>query len=148
LPKSRKIGVLDREKRTVLTTWGTGMSFNNYAMSLDEQNHRLFVVTRLPARLLIIDTGSGKIVQKLSAVGDCDDVFFDPARKRIYASGGEGAISVFEQQDPDHYKEVSRIPTVKGARTSFFSPDLHRLYLAVRRQGSTPAMIQVFEAIE
>lgn len=146
LPKSRKIAVLDRQKGTVLTTWGTGMSFNNYPMALDEQNHRLFVVTRLPARLLVMDTSSGKIVQTLSAVGDCDDVFYDQSRKRIYASGGEGAISVFEQQDADHYKEVARIATVKGARTSFFSPDLGRLYLAVRRQGSSPAMIQVFEA--
>ena len=145
LPKSRKIAVLDREKGTVLTTWGTGMSFNNYPMALDEQNHRLFVVTRLPARLLVMDTSSGKTVQALSAVGDCDDVFYDQSRKRIYASGGEGAISVFEQQDADHYKEVGRIATVKGARTSFFSLDLSRLYLAVRRQGSSTAMIQVFE---
>jgi len=146
LPKSRKIAVLDRENDIVLTTWGTGMSFNNYPMALDEQNHRLFVVTRLPARLLVMDTSSGKTVQTLSAVGDCDDVFYDQSRKRIYASGGEGAISIFEQQDADHYKEVARIATVKGARTSFFSPDLSRLYLAVRRQGSSPAMIQVFEA--
>ncbi len=145
LPKSRKIAVLDREKGTVLTTWGIGMSFNNYPMALDEQNHRLFVVTRLPARLLVMDTSSGKTVQALSAVGDCDDVFYDQSRKRIYASGGEGAISVFEQQDADHYKEVGRIATVKGARTSFFSLDLSRLYLAVRRQGSSTAMIQVFE---
>ena len=146
LPKSRKVAVLNRETRTVLTTWGTGTSLNNYAMALDEADHRLFVVTRIPARLLVFDTGTGKIVQTLSAVGDCDDVFFDQARKRIYASGGEGAISVFEQQDPDHYKEVARIPTVKGARTSFFSQELGRLYLAVRRQGSNPAMIQVFAA--
>ncbi|HKW33901.1 MAG TPA: hypothetical protein VJN92_12910 [Candidatus Acidoferrum sp.] len=146
LPKSRKIAVLDRETKKVLTSWGTGMSLNNYAMALDEGNHRLFVVSRIPARLLAIDTASGKIVQTLSAVGDCDDVFFDQKRKRIYASGGDGVVFVFEQQDPNHYRELARISTVKGARTSFFSPDLDRLYLAVRRQGSTPAKIQVFEA--
>src|SRR6516164_6593423 len=145
LPKSRKVAVVDREKYSVVTTWGTGLSLANYPMALDESDHRLFVVTRLPARLLVIDTESGKTIQKLPAVGDCDDVFFDQARKRIYASGGEGAISVFEQKDPDHYAEVSRIPTVNGARTSFYSPDFGRLYLAVRRQGSAPAMIQVFE---
>lgn len=145
LPKSRTIAVLNRETRSVLTTWGTGMSLDNYAMALDEPDHRLFVVTRIPARLLVLDTGTGEIIQTLSAVGDCDDVFFDQARKRIYASGGEGAISIFEQQDADHYKEIARIPTVKGARTSFFSPDLDRLYLAVRRQSSAPAMIQFFE---
>ena len=144
LPKSRKVAVLDRQKGTVLTTWGTGVSINNYPMALDEQNRRVFVVTRLPAHLLVIDTSSGKIVQTLSAVGDCDDVFYDQSRKRIYASGGVGAISVFEQQDADHYKVVARIVTVKGARTSFFSPDLERLYVAARRQGSTPAQIQVF----
>jgi hypothetical protein len=48
---------------------------------------------------------------------------------------------VFEQQTPDQYKELTRIPTVKGARTSFFSAELGRLYLAVRRQGSHPASI-------
>lgn len=144
LPKSRKIAVVDREAHTVVTTWGMGLDLGNYGMALDEADHRLFAVSRFPARLLVVDTASGKIVQKLPAVGDCDDIFFDAARKRIYASGGEGAISVFEQQDPDHYKEVARIPTVKGARTSFFSPELGRLYLAVRRQGSTPAKIEVF----
>jgi len=144
LPKSRQIAVVDREAHSIVTTWSTGMSLANYAIALDEGNHRLFVVTRYPARLLVIDTGSGKIVQTLSAVGDCDDIFFDQARKRIYATGGEGAISVFEQQDADHYKEIARVSTVKGARTSFFSPDLGRLYVAVRRQGSNSAMIQVF----
>ena len=113
-------------------------------MALDETDHRLFVVSRVPVRLVVVDTTTGKVVEKLPAVGDCDDVFFDQKRKRIYASGGEGAISVFEQQDPDHYKELARISTAKGARTSFFSPDLDRLCLAVRRQGSTTAKIQVF----
>lgn len=147
LPKSRKVAVLDRDKHAILATWGTGMSLANYPMALDETAHRLFVVTRFPARLLVFDTDAGKVVEKLPAVGDCDDVFFDQARKRIYASGGEGAISVFEQNDPDHYAEVGRISTVKGARTSFYSPDFGRLYLAARRQGTTPAGIQVFEAV-
>src|SRR5262249_18211336 len=128
LPGSRKVAVADREKHSVLTTWGTGLSLGNYAMALDEADHRLFVVSRFPARLVVFDTENGKAVQKLPAVGDCDDVFFDPARKRIYATGGDGAISVFEQQDLDHYHEVARIQTVKGARTSFFSPDLGRLF--------------------
>ena len=146
LPKTRKIAVVDREAHSIVTTWSTGMSLANYALALDEGDHRLFVVTRYPARLLVLETESGKIVQSLSAVGDCDDIFFDHARKRIYATGGEGAISVFEQQDADHYKEIARIPTVTGARTGFFSPDFGRLYIGVRRQGSSPAMIRVFEA--
>jgi DNA-binding beta-propeller fold protein YncE len=144
LPKSRKVVVVDREKHAVTATWKTGMAYANYPMALDESEHRLFVVTRLPARLLVFDTNTGTIIQKVAAVGDCDDVFYDSKRKRIYASGGDGAISVFEQNHPDHYTELARIATVKGARTSFFSPELDRLFLAVRREGPEPAAIQVF----
>ncbi len=144
LPKSRKIAVLDREKRAIIATWPIGMALANYPMALDEADHRLFVMTRFPARLLVFDTNTGHTIQHLPAVGDCDDVFYDQARKRIYASGGEGSISVFEQQDPNHYKESARITTVPGARTGFFSPELDRLFLAVRRQGAQAAAIRVF----
>src|SRR5215467_11071425 len=105
LPKSRKVVVGDREKHSVTASWGTGMAFANYPMALDEQEHRLFVVTRMPARLLVFNTDQGSIIQKLPAIGDCDDAFYDAARKRIYAIGGEGGLSVFEHQDADHYRE-------------------------------------------
>jgi len=144
LPKSRKIAVLDREKHAIIATWPIGMALANYPMALDQADHRLFVMTRFPARLLVFDTNTGKTIQRLPAVGDCDDVFYDQARKRIYASGGEGGISVFEQQDTDHYKESARITTVEGARTAFFSPELDRLFLAVRRKGAQAAQVRVF----
>jgi hypothetical protein len=73
-------------------------------------------------------------------------VFYDTTRKRIYASGGEGAIAALQQQDPDHYQEIARIATVKGARTSLFVPELGRLFLAVRKQGSEDAAIRVYRA--
>jgi len=147
LPKSRKIAVVDRDKRTILATWPLGLMLANYPMALDQADNRLFVISRYPARLLVFDASTGKTLQRLPAVGDCDDVFYDKTNKRIYAIGGEGAISVFEQQDPDHYKESARIATVKGARTGFFSPELDRLFLAVRRQGTQPAEIRVFVAV-
>lgn len=144
LPKSRKVVVIDRDKRAITNTWSTGTALANYPMALDEKDHRLFVVTRFPALLLIFNTESGAIIQQLPAIGDCDDAFYDSARKRIYATGGEGGISIFEQQDADHYRDLARIPTVKGARTGFFSPELDRLFVAVRRQGSQAAAIQVY----
>lgn len=144
LPGSRKVAVVDRKTHSVETSWGMGLTLGNYAMALDQSDQRLFVVSRVPARLVVVDTSSGKVIQKLTAIGDCDDIFWDASRKRVYATGGDGAISVFEQQDADHYKEITRVPTVKGSRTSLFSPDLGRLYVASRQHDSSPAMIQVF----
>lgn len=146
LPKSRKVAVVDRTTKSVVANWGTGGPLSNYPMACDEADHRLFIVCRLPARLVVLDTNTGKVIEKLPAAGDCDDVFYDAARKRIYATGGEGAISVYQQRDADHYGEIAKVSTVKGARTSFFSSDLGALFLAVRRQGAESAAIRVYRA--
>jgi DNA-binding beta-propeller fold protein YncE len=144
LPDSRKIAVVDRRRRAVIANWHTGDPAANFPMALDEPHHRLYVVCRSPARLIVLDTTSGTVVATLPAVGDCDDAFYDAKRRRIYATGGEGAISVFHQQDPHHYTEMARIKTLAGARTGFFSPDFDRLYVAVRRHGSHSAAIRVY----
>jgi DNA-binding beta-propeller fold protein YncE len=144
LPDSRKIAAVDRKKRAVVGQWETGGALANFPMALDEANHRLFTVCRRPAVLVVLNTDSGAVIAKIPTVGDSDDVFYDPTRKRIYASGGEGAIAVLQQQDSNHYQEIARIPTVKGARTSLFVPELGRLFLAVRKQGSEDAAIRVY----
>jgi len=146
LPDSRKIGVIDRTKKAMVGQWKTGGALSNFPMALDEANHRMFAVCRRPAVLVVLNTDSGAVITKIPTVGDSDDVFYDSARKRIYASGGEGAIAVVQQQNADHYQEIARIPTVKGARTSLFVPDLGRLFLAVRKQGSASAAIRIYTA--
>ena len=77
----------------------------------DESDHRLFVVTRYPPRLLAFDTESGRTVATLPVVQDADDVYYDAERKRIYVPGGEGYVSVFQQRDADHYELLAKIPT-------------------------------------
>lgn len=141
---NHSIAVLDREKRSVIATWALEAQAN-FPMALDEPDHRLLVVTRRPARLVVLNSQSGKIVASEPAVGDADDVFYDAAHKRIYISGGEGFIDVFEQRDPDHYAPIARIPTAPGARTSFFVPELNRFYLAVPHRGNQTAEVRVYE---
>jgi DNA-binding beta-propeller fold protein YncE len=140
VPDARTIAVVDRTKGVVTARWATGTASANFPMALDEAGQRLFVVCRRPARLLVLSTDTGRILNELSTVGDADDIFYDALAKRIYVSGGEGAIAVYRQSGAG-YAEVERIATVPGARTSFFSPDLRRLFLAVRGQGAAPAAI-------
>ncbi len=144
LPGTRKIAVLDRKTKSVLGNWSTGGASANYPMALDEPDRRLFVVCRLPARLLIFDTDTGRIVGEWPVVGDCDDVFYDTAAKRIYASGGQGKVSVFHQQDANQYSQIANVPTRSGARTSLLSPETRALYVAARQQGPEPAAVFVY----
>jgi hypothetical protein len=144
VPDGRVVAVVDRNRGSILARWKTGGATANFPMALDEPDKRLFVVCRTPPRLLVLDSDSGTVVAERPTVGDSDDVFYDPATRRVYVSGGEGAVVVYEQQDRDRYEQVARVATEKGARTSFFSPDLERLYVAVRQNAAAPAAIWVY----
>ena len=61
-------------------------------------------------------------------------------------SCGEGVVDVFEQAG-EGYRRLARVPTVSGARTSLFVPELDRLFVAVRARGSEPAAIWVFKPV-
>jgi YVTN family beta-propeller protein len=148
VPSAGQIAVVDRDKRTVVTTWPVTAARANYPMALDEPNHRLFIGCRNPARLLVYDTESGRFVTGVEVVGDTDDLFYDAAKRRIYVAGGEGFITVLEQQDADRYVVSQRLATAAGARTALFVPELARLFLAVPHRGSQRAEIRVYETIE
>jgi len=49
-------------------------------------------------------------------------------------------IDIFDARS---YERLSQIPTVSGARTSLFVPELDRLFVAVRAAGGNPAGIWV-----
>jgi hypothetical protein len=145
VPKQLGVALVDRKKRMVLGKWGLGASFANYPMALDSANQRLFVGCRLPARLVILDTTSGRTVNTLPTVGDADDVFYDTTRRLVYVIGGEGAVEILRQRDPDHYERAARISTAPGARTGFFLQNSSRLYVAVPHRGAQSAGVLVYE---
>jgi YVTN family beta-propeller protein len=148
VPTAKHVAVVDRDKGSVVETWPLSDAADNFPIALDEANHRLFVGTRSPAKLVVLDTETGKQITSFDASGDADDIFYDANNKRIYISGGEGAISVFEQTDPDDYRSMGKINTAEGARTSLFAPDWENiLFLAVPQRGSQQAEIREFQPV-
>jgi len=113
---------------------------------LGEASHRLFLGCRRPAKVLVYDTTTGKGTGSFDIVGDTDDLFFDAARKRLYVSGGEGYIDVFQDQDAGRFGRIAHIATAPGARTSLFVPEQSRLYLAVPHRENQNAEIRIYEA--
>jgi len=145
VPTARHIAVVDRGNGSVVETWPLSNATENFPMALDEANHRLFVGTRSPAKLLVLATETSTLVTSLDSSGDADDIFYDMQNKRIYVSGGEGAISVFEQTDPDNYSLIDKVDTAEGARTSLFVPESGTLYVAVPHRGSQQAEVRAFQ---
>jgi DNA-binding beta-propeller fold protein YncE len=62
-------------KHTVSKTWTFANTQNNFPMALDEANHRLFVGTREPPKLMVFDTNSGRLISVLDIADDADDIF-------------------------------------------------------------------------
>ena len=144
VPNQFGIAIVDRKKRAVVAKWGLGGLFANYPMALDDANKRLFVGCRFPARLVIMDATSGRVITSLPTVGDTDEVFYDPSRRQVYVIGGEGVVEVLRQREPDHYERVGRIPTGPGARTGLFVRAFNRLYVAAPNRGSQAARVLVY----
>ena len=144
VPSAKSIVVVDLEKAATTSEWKLHDAKSNFPMALDPIGYRLFVGCRSPARLLVFDTESGKEVFSLEISGDTDDVFYDAASKLILVTAGSGSIDVLQQIDADHYKQLGRLPTASGARTSLFCGENRTLYVAVPHRGAQPAEIRSY----
>jgi DNA-binding beta-propeller fold protein YncE len=138
------VGVIDREKRTVLSIWPLGDLHGNTPLIFDEANHRVFVAGRKPPTLAVLDSDSGKIITTLPTAEMTDDMAFDPAGKRIYVACNDFAV-VYSQKDADHYEELGRAPTGFRAKTAILVPQLKRYYVAAPRHGQDSASVKVYE---
>jgi len=142
VPDRQEVEVADLAKRTLLERWKVTCT-TNFPMALDEAHHRLFVGCRIPARLAVFDTESGKIVAEPVIVEHTDDLFFDASRERIYILG-EGFIEAWQEKDPDHYEGIGRYATPADARTGLFVPDLGELFETIPHHGQQGAEILVY----
>ena len=145
VPDARAIAVIDRASGKV-TTWPVHDARANFPMALDDGGKRVVAVFRRPARLIAFSASDGKVAASAETCGDADDVFVDAARHRLYVSCGEGVVDVFEHSG-EGYTRLAQVPTVSGARTSFFVPELDRLCVGVRASGGEPAAIWVFRPV-
>jgi DNA-binding beta-propeller fold protein YncE len=143
------IAVVDREKRTQIATWPNAEAGKaNGPLAFDEANHRLFIVSRDPNKVIVMDSDSGKIVAGLANVGQfiSDDAVYDPGSKRLYVAGTP-FIDVFQQRSPNGYQLLGQMPTAFHSNTAILVPSLNRYYVAVNHHGTTDAMVQVYKVV-
>lgn len=143
-----EIDVVDRSSMKIVDRWPLQDVGENSPMILDEANHRLFIVCRKPAKLVVFDTQAGKQIGVWDTAGHSDGMAFDPVRRRIYVPGAEGYIAVYQQKDADHYELTAKVPSAPGAKTCLLVPELNRLYVAVSPgEGKFGARVLTFETL-
>ena len=144
---ANQLQVIDTKKRQPPFTWPVSSQRPGDA-ALDEATSRLFIGTRIPPEMIVMDAKSGKEIAHLPTAEGMDGVSFDGAHKRVYVSGGRdlpaGFVYIYQQKDADHYEIIGKVPTRAGAGTSFWSPELNRYYVAAPANDKGDAAILVY----
>lgn len=147
LPESSSIAVVDLQKQSLIANWPLTMGKNNMAFAFDPERHLLYVGCRdtdVRGSIVIVSTQTGKELGRLPIGGWVDSMFYDPATSRIYASSGVGEVFTYQRQADGRYTELEPVDTAVMAKTSLYSPELHRLFVSVPHLGETVAKVLVF----
>ena len=107
-------------------------------LALDVAHSRAFSVCDDKV-MVVTDTKTGKQVAKVTIGEGPDAAEFDAALGLVFASNGDGTLSIVHQDTPNRYTVVKSLATQRGARTMALDAKNHRIYLVTADKGPAPA---------
>ncbi len=120
--------------------WPTAPCSSPSSMAMDRANRRLFVGCRSKV-MAVLDADTGKVITTLPIGDHVDATVFDPEKKLIFNSNGEGTITVIEQDNANEYEVVQTVKTAPRAKTMAFDPKTHRLFLSTAEDGQFEVLV-------
>ncbi len=158
--------MIDPDQQAILNAWPLSDMRGNGAIALDAENARLFVATRNPAKVLVLDAATGEEKARLDAPGDVGRLCYDRLTQRLYApgGGGNGSIAVYQRTgvgapldkqpkrdvlegdkpDIDTYARVHDSATMAGCRTAVLDANERLLIAATPPLGADPVFVYVY----
>ena len=98
--------------------------------------------------MAVFDLDKHKPIAYLPMADGPDVIKFDPGLARIYAACYSGAISVFHQDDPEHYRKMEDFKTQYAVHSFAVDPKTHRVYAPEQEEDGKPvARMVVYEAV-
>jgi DNA-binding beta-propeller fold protein YncE len=118
---------IDAQSFKELHRWPLAPGEGPSGLSMDLVHRRLF--STCDGKMPVIDADSGKIVTVIP-IGDGPDAgAFDPGTQLVFASNGEGTLTVSHEDAPDKYTVIENVPTKKTARTMALDLKTHNIFL-------------------
>lgn len=136
------LAVVDKTSGKIVKQIPIKEAEQNAPIAIDEADHRLFEVTRKPGKLIVLNADTGQTIATFPAPDRTDEVVWDPDNRRVYVAGGQGYISVIQQDGPDKYIDIAKVQSLPGAKTETLDRDNKRLWVAAS-PGETKAMAKV-----
>jgi DNA-binding beta-propeller fold protein YncE len=121
-----KIAVVDLGKKAVVADYPLGAE-GPTGLEIDRKTKRLFA--GCDKLLVVVDAGTGAVVAKLPIGDGCDGVGFDEGLGLIFASCGEGKLTVIKENSPASFSVIDNVPTKRSARTVAVDAKSHTVFL-------------------
>ena len=138
-----EISEVDMRTKTVVASWPLGAE-GPTGLAIDTKTKRLFAGCN--KQLVVMDATSGAVVATLPIGNGCDGVGFDEGLKLVFASCGEGVLTVIKESSASSFSVIDNVPTKRSARTCAVDSRTHSVYLSAAdtepaQAGQRPRMI-------
>jgi hypothetical protein len=97
-------------------------------IAMDVKNRRTFSVCDEKV-MAVMNVDTGKVVATPTICEGPDAAGFDPSSGYVFASCGDGNLTVIHEDSPDKYTVVENVPTKKSARTMGLDLKTHNIFL-------------------
>lgn len=142
------LAVIDPATDSVIGRYPVGRCEGNHGMALDPKHHRAFLSCEGNDLMTVFDLDSHKPVAYLPMAEGPDVIKFDPGPDRIYVACYSGAISIFHQDDSDHYRKIEDFKVQHAVHSLAVDPETHRVYTPEQEENGRPvARMVVYEAV-
>jgi len=132
-----EVVAFDAKTLQVKTRWSIAPGEGPSGLAIDLKNKRLFSVC--DKLMVVSDFVNGKVVATVPIGSRPDAVRYDPGTSLVFASNGEGTLTVVKQDAADKYTVLETVPTARGARTMELDPKTHHVFVVTAEYGPTPA---------
>jgi hypothetical protein len=125
---SSELHHLDAASLKELHHWPLAPCKSPSGLAMDVKNRRTFSVCDEKV-MSVVNVDTGKVVATPAICEGPDAAGFDPSSGYVFASCGDGNLTVIHQDSPDQYTVIENVPTKKSARTMGLDLKTHNIFL-------------------
>jgi hypothetical protein len=119
---------VDTQKVTETHRWPLAPCKSPSGLAMDLKNRRVFSVCDEKV-MSVVNADTGKVVATPAICDGPDATAFEPSTGTVFASCGDGNLTVIHQDSPDKYMVVENVPTKRSARTMGLDLKTHNIFL-------------------
>lgn len=119
---------IDSRTLQITARWPVAPAAQPVSITMDRQHRRLFIGSRNPKILVVMNADTGKVIGSPFPIGGrVDTNIFDVETAIVAASTGDGTIDIFHEDSPDKLSKLETVTTEFGAKTMALDPKTHNL---------------------